>query len=216
MTNTFFDKTAKGREEIATRAHRLAPRLRTLLLLVDGKRDTVDLMSKVSGLGLDEKALVELLEGEFIEVGGGAAMAAATAASASETPAGEQISGQSDASASNASTGAESAEPASGVGAGTGIKERGPAPPGAQRNTDGILREGETQIQALYGFFSETIRSAIGLRGYAMQLRVERAGSVADFKALRDPYLAAVHKAKGPQLELSLRNRLDQLLSLGD
>ncbi len=80
----------------------------------------------------------------------------------------------------------------------------------------GILREGETQFQALYNFFNETIRSAIGLRGYGMQLKVERAGTIADFKALRQPYLDAVLKAKGPELEHSLRNRLDQLLSLGD
>ena len=40
--------------------------------------------------------------------------------------------------------------------------------------------------------------------------------SIADFKALRQPYLDAVLKAKGPELEHSLRNRLDQLLKLGD
>ena len=211
MTNTFFDKTAKGREEIATRGHHLAPRLRTLLLLVDGKRDTVDLMAKVGGLGLDEKALVELLEGEFIKVSDGAAAATAAAPAAPPMSADAQIA---DVPQGSASTGP--AESGPDVGAGTVIKERGPLPPGAQRNTDGILREGDTQIQALYGFFSETIRSAIGLRGFAMQLRVERAGCVADFRALREPYLAAVHKAKGPELELSLRNRLDQLLSLGD
>ena len=80
----------------------------------------------------------------------------------------------------------------------------------------GILRDGETQYQALYNFFNETIRSAIGLRGYALQLKVERATTIADFRALRQAYLEGVLKAKGPELEHSLRNRLDQLLSLGD
>jgi len=34
-----YRKTSKGAEEIATRAHRLSPRLRTALILVDGTRD---------------------------------------------------------------------------------------------------------------------------------------------------------------------------------
>jgi len=34
-----YRKTSKGTEEIATRAHRLSPRLRTALILVDGTRD---------------------------------------------------------------------------------------------------------------------------------------------------------------------------------
>ena len=72
MTTTIFDKTDKGRDEIATRVNHLPARLRTLLLLVDGKRDTAELMVKVAGLGLDEKSLVELLDGDFIQIAGGA------------------------------------------------------------------------------------------------------------------------------------------------
>ncbi|MBC7413977.1 MAG: hypothetical protein H7327_03480, partial [Herminiimonas sp.] len=80
---------------------------------------------------------------------------------------------------------------------------------------EGILREGETQFQALYNFYNETIRSAIGLRGFAMQLKVERATSIDDFRLIRQSYLEAVLKSMGPELERSLRNRLDQLLSVG-
>lgn len=200
MTTTVFDKTEKGREEIATRSHHLAPRLRTLLLLVDGKRDTDELMAKVGGLGLDQKALVDLLEAGFIEVGGMAAVepVAGVAVAVAPTP-----SVPAPQSPERRSAGA--AEPATA------------SLPEVQSATEqGILREGETQFQALYNFFTETIRSAIGLRGYGMQLKIERASSIADFKALRQPYLDAVLKAKGPELEHSLRNRLDQLLKLGD
>ena len=38
-----FRKTAKGLAEVESRAHRLAPRLRGMLILVDGKRDSDDL-----------------------------------------------------------------------------------------------------------------------------------------------------------------------------
>jgi WD40 repeat protein len=35
---TIYRKTAKGQSEIETRVHRLAPRFRSLLILVDGRR----------------------------------------------------------------------------------------------------------------------------------------------------------------------------------
>lgn len=208
MTNTVFDKTDKGREEIATRANHLAARQRTLLLLVDGRRDTIDLMAKVAGLGLDEKALVELLDGGFIQVHEDAAGAAAENAAAAVVN-----GGTSDTAAPAADTavaGQHDATPST-------------RPPLTVDPTElrsaaakGILRNGETQYQALYNFFNETIRSAIGLRGYGLQLKVERATTIADFRAMRQAYLEGVLKAKGPELEHSLRNRLDQLLSLGD
>jgi hypothetical protein len=210
MTNTVFDKTGKGREEIATRGHHLAPRLRTLLLLVDGKRDTDELMAKVGGLGLDQKALVDLLEAGFIEVGG----TAASMAHPVDAPAPEAVSEAVQEALQDATAVAVPLE----MPIAKAFKEP-PIPPFPDAGTaseQGILREGETQFQALYNFFTETIRSAIGLRGYGMQLKIERASSIADFKALRQPYLEAVLKAKGPELEHSLRNRLDQLLNLGD
>jgi len=65
--NIVYDKTAKGREEIATRKYQLAPRLRTLLILIDGKHGMEYLLSKVAGIGLHEESLASLLEDGFIE-----------------------------------------------------------------------------------------------------------------------------------------------------
>jgi hypothetical protein len=67
MDNFIFDKTDKGREEIITRKYRLASRLRSLLVLIDGKKTTNDLLQKVAGLGLDMQSLTDLLDGGFIE-----------------------------------------------------------------------------------------------------------------------------------------------------
>jgi hypothetical protein len=67
MDNFIFDKTDKGREEIITRKYRLASRLRSLLVLIDGKKTTRDLLQKVAGLGLDMQSLTDLLDGGFIE-----------------------------------------------------------------------------------------------------------------------------------------------------
>ena len=62
MNTQLFDKTEKGRDEISTRRFHLAPRLRTLLLLVYGKNTADQLLQKVAGIGLDESASTELLD----------------------------------------------------------------------------------------------------------------------------------------------------------
>ena len=222
MTNNIFDKTDKGREEIATRALRMAPRLRTLLLLIDGKRDTAELMVKVAGLGLNEKSMVELLESGFIQLNGTAsapAVAEALAAAPDTRPAAVPESLAPAVSPDTRSAISPGAPDAPHVMPSPVPDADKPAGSTSQADIDaasiGILRDGETQFQALYNFFNETIRSSIGLRGFTMQLKVERASTIADFRLLRQPYLNAVLKAKGPEMEHSLRNRLDQLLALG-
>jgi hypothetical protein len=172
MTNSIFDKTDKGREEIATRKYQLQSRLRTLLVLIDGKQTTADLLKKVAGLGLTNDSIVELQDNGFIQT--------VIAAVPAEQPA----------------------------------KAAAEAPP--QQTADAILAEGQSQFQAIYGFYTETIKSTIGLRGYALQLKVEKASSIEDFRALRQPYLEAVLKSKGNEIARSLRNRLDQLLYLNE
>jgi len=166
MANPIFDKTEKGREEIATRKYHLAPRLRTLLLLIDGKQHMDEVLKKVAGLGLNQDNIAELLHQGFIHP-----VASAPAPADASTP--------------------PPAQPAS------------------------VLPEGETQFEAIYHFYTETIKSMIGLRGYGLQLKVERASSIAEFRELRQPYLEAVLKAKGNEIARSLQIRLDQLLNHG-
>src|SRR5471030_2511250 len=66
MNTAIYDKTDKGRNEIATRSQHLAPRLRTLLLLIDGRRSEQELLASVAGLGLSDAALAELLAEQYI------------------------------------------------------------------------------------------------------------------------------------------------------
>lgn len=64
--STVYRKTAKGVTEIETRAHRLMPRLRGVLILVDGKRSDEELGPLVGG---DAAApLASLHNDGFIEV----------------------------------------------------------------------------------------------------------------------------------------------------
>lgn len=60
-----FRKTAQGVAEIETRAHRLPPRIRSTLILVDGKRDVDDLKALLSEHA--DEALRFLSEHGFIE-----------------------------------------------------------------------------------------------------------------------------------------------------
>jgi hypothetical protein len=198
---TIFDKTERGRTEIATRGQTVAPRLRTLLLLVDGKTGSDELLRKVAGLGLGQEHLDELLQAGLIQASGdGNSTAAAPTAAATAAAA---TAAATSASATSTTT---SAAPAA-------AKSAAAAAPASPEQ---ILPAGQTQFEAIYHFYNDTIKSMIGLRGYGLQLRVERASSVQDFRELRQAYLEAVLKAKGEEIARSLRGRLDQLLYLGE
>lgn len=65
-TNGLYHKSPKGAEAIATRQHGLAPRLRSLLILIDGKRGP-DELARLSGAADAASLLEQLLEQGFIE-----------------------------------------------------------------------------------------------------------------------------------------------------
>jgi hypothetical protein len=168
---TVYDKTDKGREEIGTRKYGLSPRLRPLLVMVDGKQPVAELLKKVAGLGLDAKHLAVLLTGGFIQIA--AASPAAPAAAPAPSPA---------------------SAPA-------------PAPTAAANDASP-----ENRFLATYRFYTETIKSTIGLRGYLLQMKVEKASTIDELRELRQPYLEAVLKAKGVEVAREMRARLDAVL----
>jgi len=163
MNTSIYDKTAKGREEIATRKFQLASRLRALLVLVDGHRSEEELLRNVAGLGLTDSALQELLAQGYIVL----------ATSYVSLP-----------------------EPEPEVQA---------PPPQPARHVQ--------QFQSIYDFYNKTIKSTMGLRGFPLQLKVEKAASVDELRQLRDPYVEAVQKAKGRDTAALLARQLDQLLA---
>ena len=78
------------------------------------------------------------------------------------------------------------------------------------------LAEGETKFQAIHKFYTNTIRTALGLRGYNFQLKVDQAESLDDLRVLHEPYIAAVLKAKGDAVARELHLHLEQLFNLED
>ncbi|OEZ54497.1 hypothetical protein [Duganella sp. HH105] len=166
MNTSIYDKTAKGREEIATRRDGLAPRLRSLLVLIDGRRTEEELLRNVAGLGLAIAAVHELLAGEYIVL-------STSYASMAEAPA---------------------------------------EPPAPEPEPELPAATQVQQFQSVYQFYNQTIKSTIGLRGFTLQLKVEKASSVDELRQLRAPYLEAVQKAKGSDTAAALALQLDRLL----
>lgn len=183
--SAIFDKSDKGREEIITRKHKLAPRLRSLLVLVDGKKTAGELLLQLAGMGLDQSSLDQLFDQQFIEPSSGVLVE--TRPSATEAP--EALN------ANRPSSPAKTPED----------KPKSSRPAG-----NGMIAA--SQIMALQTFFNTTIKSTLGLRGFTLQLKAERASSLSDFQNLRQPYYDAVLKAKGQDMAIALRDRLDQLL----
>lgn len=183
--NAIFDKSDMGREEIVTRKYKLAPRMRSLLVLVDGKKSVADLLQQVAGLGLDQASLNELYELGFVEPA--TTMVTTTRSQSSATT-------YTDAPRNAAPLAAQEAEVA--------VTVRPSAP--------GLI--GAEQLLALQTFFNTTIKNTLGLRGFTLQLKAERAMSMPDFLDLRQPYFDAVAKSKGNEMAIALRDRLDQLL----
>lgn len=64
--NTLLVKTDKGRDAMARRAPELGPRLRSMLILVDGKRNAAELDKLGAGLGGGASLLEQLLEQGWI------------------------------------------------------------------------------------------------------------------------------------------------------
>ncbi len=99
--NTLFAKTDQGREALSSRPPSLRPRLRSLLIMVDGKRPVAD-MDKLSGGEGSAAPLLEQLEAEgwiarvdtagnpALQAAGGAAVEPEPAPAANDAPAAEQ------------------------------------------------------------------------------------------------------------------------------
>jgi len=65
--STVYTKTPAGQQEILDRKLRLHPRLRTLLVLIDGRRNAGELIQTLSGVGVTGASLEELLQYGLIE-----------------------------------------------------------------------------------------------------------------------------------------------------
>jgi hypothetical protein len=85
--NAVLAKTAKGGEEIKSRAHGLAQKLRALLIMVDGTSTAGDLVARFGGIPDVEAGLEALVAQGFVEIRGGPPAAPAVPAVAATSAA---------------------------------------------------------------------------------------------------------------------------------
>ena len=223
MSKRIYEKTEKGREEIATRKHHMPSRLRSVLVMVDGRQPLAALLPHLAKLGLDKGSIDELVEQEYIrslpcaeddEIAAAAAAAAAALTVAARVPPGlrrmHKLHGSVAAPAKLASLDLVSVD---------GVIDVAPEPAPAAPVREAMPALGELaandleRFKAVHRFYTETIRGNLGLRGFALQLKVERADTLDDLRALREPYLDAVKKTKGNEMAQALDARLLSLLA---
>lgn len=174
MATIYYDKTEKGREEISSRKYQLPSKLRPLLVMIDGKHGSDELLKRLAAIGLTQENLEELLR----------------------------------------------------LGCIAPVQVSVPAPVElARKDTPQVVEETKTEtketskqvtpaekIANLRQFFTETIKGNLGLRGFTLQLKVERAETLEDFISLSEDYVEALYKAKGQQIARNLEARLQALI----
>lgn len=84
--NALFGKTVAGREAVTTRPAGLGPRLRSLLIMVDGKRNLAEFEKLTGGEGTATHLLEELLAAGWIEMIGADGLPKLVAAPAAMAP----------------------------------------------------------------------------------------------------------------------------------
>jgi hypothetical protein len=204
MDKHIYDKTDKGREEIATRKYHIPAKLRSLLVMIDGRRSLEVLMNSFGPLGLTAEHVTDLLKDEYIFL-----------ADAGIEPVTEQEQAKTHGPSARARMAARRESSArshddivhAAAGDAPALVEAS-ATPGPSGMTDA-----ERHV-AVHEFYTQTIKSTLGLRGMMLQLKVEKCAGLDEFRELRDVYLEAVLKAKGREMALSLSGRLDQLLGI--
>lgn len=197
MVDPVFQKTEAGQEEIRTRARKLDQKLRALLLIVNGERRKSALLAQVGGMGVGEEALDALVELGLVVADTSEAAKPVTAPAGAATG----TSNQRPARSGPPETNLFAAYSALGKGLDDVLADTAIAPmPVAASSADGYKQ--------LYHFYTDVIGNHLGLRGYVLQVKVEKAGTVAELADLRDALGAALQKAKG---EITARAILDQL-----
>lgn len=196
MTDPVFYKTEQGQDEIRTRARKLDHKLRALLLIVNGERRRSELLAQTGGMGVGPESIDALLAAGLIRAEN-APQPATTDTSPANPPASVDHHGAAKADSLFSMYSMRGANVPS-------WDDALPAPASPQP-TGGTY-------QQLYHFYTDVIGHHLGLRGYLLQVKVEKAGSPAELAALRDPLYSALHKAKGEITAGAIIDQLDRMV----
>lgn len=172
---TIYNKTAKGMDEIIARRSSIDMRLNSALVLVDGKRSARLIAEALKQAGLPADAMEMLLHGGFIEIKKVVPVSPVAGVPMKAEPA---------ASAPPSNTASDPAPAvASPVDAEAAAKSK----------------QARKVFQALYEFMVSTTKESLGLRGFPLQLRIERAKDVIALTELVAPISESIAKRHGLQ-----------------
>lgn len=173
-----YFKTEAGKREIQDRALRLPAALRSILLMVDGQRDQAQLRELMAGLRAPDDAIEQLVVKGLIQRGDGVLSAAPLMESPAEAPAKVVVHAPVQAPVP---VEMPVQVPATDL----------PALPGAIS-----MPADFGNYRRLYNFVTDTVNRHLGLKGYFMQLKVERCADVDALLALLPEVATALTKAK--------------------
>ncbi|MGH8062437.1 MAG: hypothetical protein ACREO7_10560 [Pseudoxanthomonas sp.] len=173
-----YFKTEAGKREIQDRALRLPAALRSILLMVDGQRDQAQLRELMAGLRAPDDAIEQLVVKGLIQRGDGVFSAAPVDEAAAEAPAKAVVHAPVHA---QVPVGMPVQVPAADL----------PALPGAIS-----MPADFGNYRRLYNFVTDAVGRHLGLKGYFMQLKVERCSDVDALLTLLPEVATALTKAK--------------------
>ncbi|MBB3011465.1 hypothetical protein [Cupriavidus alkaliphilus] len=194
MVDPIYRKTQAGQDEIRSRARKLDHKLRALLLMVNGERREQALLAQVAGMGIGPEAMATLLAQGLVEA---VAEPAQPPASAPQAP-------------------VRVAPPAADTNLFSvyTMRHAPVAEVAAPPHTSAAAAHSPAEIQAyqrLYHFYTDVIGQHLGLRGYMLQVKVEKAADLPALMALREPLHAALLKARGDITARAIMAQLDQV-----
>ncbi len=175
MREVMYRKTEAGREEISQRTRKLPTQLRTILLMVDGQRTPAQLRALINDMKAPPDTLEQLALEGLIEL----------------VPAGFNAAGVVDV-----------VTPRGGAAPATDTPEAAVAALEAQAVAEAQEADDASAAQSgkyilLYEKMSDAVRAHLGLRGYFMQLKIERCTTADELEALLPEFREALAKAKG-------------------
>jgi hypothetical protein len=206
MQIIIYDKTDKGREEIATRKWHLPSRMRSLLVLIDGKQSDAQLVKKTGGLGLSEQSLLELNENGFIQrvsvdtaepglFDGNDTLdltAPVTISKLADSTLGSIEEAQTIFEASEEETAAWRADL------------------NALLKTNEDEGSRETRVDMMKRYLAELIKENLGIKGFFLQRKLLKASTLYDIHTFRHPYISAILHTKGKDKAIALRDEFDE------
>jgi hypothetical protein len=158
-----YGKTALGMQEVGNRKLKLAPRLRTMLILIDGHQPSFILQEEAGKLGAPDDFLDQLVGLRLIEKVGSAISQESRAAD-------------------------------------------------KQTSQPAVDADEFTRFRVAKDLMNVTVVDALGIKSFFFTLKLERAGNLADLRALVGTYRDAIAKGSGAEEARVFTDRLNAML----